>query len=650
MYLGVDYYPEHQNIDMIDSDLKRIRDMGANTIRIGEFAWHLMESREGEYDFSFFDHVVKKAKEHNLKIIFGTPTATFPAWLCNQHPDILSEDIDGVKRSFGGRRQYCFNSQTYSEYSKKIITQLVNHYNNEEAIVAWQIDNELAHEESDICYCDNCHKAFLKFLKDKYHDIKKLNDTYGTIFWGQTYNSFDEIPLPKRTITFHNPSLLLDYARFRSYSINSYAKMQIDLVKKLKGEHQQVTHNFSGGFFGKLFDPNDMSDELDVVSYDNYPVWGGLREPMTPANIAMTNDYIRGLKNKNYWIMEELMGAQGHTIIGYLPRPNQAKMWSYQAVAHGCSNLLYFCWRSMNKGAEQYCFGILDHDNNVGRKYYEAQSFFKDIVKYEKVLNSPIKSDVAVLYSFDNIWSWRFQPQSTSFDFTNELLRLYTPFYKNNTHIDVISKEKDFSTYKIILVPVMQIIDETFAKRLEDFASRGGIVIFSYRTGIKDMSNNAYLGKVIPCNVKEMCGIEIREVESLQEGQKVKITGRGDYSGVSGTCSTWRDLIEAYSAEVLFNYDDKFYKDKACITFNKYKKGKVYYIGGGVDEKVLSLLIKKIILENNIDHIESEDGLEVYTRECDNIKYNFVINHTSEKKSYKGIILESYSSKIIKDI
>lgn len=51
MYLGVDYYPEHWNVNTIDEDMQRMREMGANIIRIGEFAWHLMEKKKGNMIF-----------------------------------------------------------------------------------------------------------------------------------------------------------------------------------------------------------------------------------------------------------------------------------------------------------------------------------------------------------------------------------------------------------------------------------------------------------------------------------------------------------------------------------------------------------------------------------------------------------------------
>ena len=76
MWLGVDYYPEQWDISMIDEDMDNIVELGCNVIRIAEFAWYIMEKTEGQYDFSFFDHVISKAKEKGLHVILGTPTAT----------------------------------------------------------------------------------------------------------------------------------------------------------------------------------------------------------------------------------------------------------------------------------------------------------------------------------------------------------------------------------------------------------------------------------------------------------------------------------------------------------------------------------------------------------------------------------------------
>ena len=68
MWLGVDYYPEQWDPSLLEEDLDTIRELGCNVIRIAEFGWHLMEPEEGRYDFSFFDHVIGRAKERGLSL------------------------------------------------------------------------------------------------------------------------------------------------------------------------------------------------------------------------------------------------------------------------------------------------------------------------------------------------------------------------------------------------------------------------------------------------------------------------------------------------------------------------------------------------------------------------------------------------------
>lgn len=648
MYLGVDYYPEHWNDDMLDHDLERIVALGANTVRIGEFAWHLMESVEGHYDFSYFDHVIHKIKAYGLKLIFGTPTATFPAWLAKKYPEILSVDENGQKRAFGGRRQYCFNSETYRIKSSQITTALLAHYQNEAAIIAWQIDNELGHEGSDQCYCESCHKGFQIFLKEKYGDIETLNKTYGTVFWGQSYNDFDEIPMPVKTITTHNPTLQLDWARFRSESINGYAKMQVDIVNKLKRPQQKVIHNFFGEFFDRAYDQNVLALSLDKVAYDNYPVWGGLEKPLLPVHIAMTHDYMRGLKRENFWIVEELMGAQGHTVIGYLPRPNQAKMWSYQAMARGCEALLYFRWRGMTRGAEQFCQGILDQDDQINDKYREVKTFFETIKGYEKVLSAPIEAEVAVLYDYDNRWSWQAQRQSHTFDFTNELLRLYEGFYVKNIHIDVIDMNKSWDPYKVIALPVMQIIDENLLMRLEAFAKKGGQIIFSFRSGIKNRDNNLRLGENI---LNELCGVKLKNYESLGHNDHVKLSAvtqnlKGTDVAVA-TMHVWRDLLKPTTAEILYQYEDPFFNQYAAVTKNSVGNGSVYYIGGGLSKEATRGLIEQILNDAGISMYESVEGLELVRRGSDENTCLFIMNHTENEQSYLDHNFGPYETKIL---
>ena len=603
MLLGVDYYPEQWDPSLMDSDMDTMLEMGCNVIRIAEFSWHLMEKTEGQYDFSFFDNVIAKAKKKGLKVILGTPTATIPAWLAHKHPDILSEFEGGKKRAFGGRHVYCFNSPAMYAYSEKIIRAMAEHYRDETQVAAWQIDNELGHEGSDVCYCPQCRKAFQRYLEEKFEgSIDRLNDTYGTTFWSQEYNCFEEIPLPEETITTHNPALRIDWERFRSKSIVDFINFQARILREVI-PHALVMHDFPGGGLDKHVDYSETARNLDLAAYNNYPVWGGQKEPIAPHEIAFGLDYIRGLKQQNFWITEAIMGAQGHDVTGFLPRPNQAKMWSYQGMAHGCESMMYFRYRGATKGAEQFCYGILDADNIKGRKFREVQSFFTDIRNYEKAMESPIRSEVAIVYDYDSLASFRIQRQSILLDCQGEMKKLYKAFFDVNVPVDVIPSSADISKYKVVLLPQMIIARPEFQNRVKDFVNAGGTLVLTYRNAVKDVDNNLPFGENVPVGYRELAGVTVAETESLQEILAFPLIGQGAFEGESGQGGIFRDMLEVTDAQVLYHYGDAFYTRYAAVTRKQHNKGMVYYLGCALDEAVTAKIMGTILADSHIDEI-----------------------------------------------
>ena len=647
MWLGVDYYPEQWDASLLEQDFDTIVELGCNVIRIAEFSWHLMEKQEGQYDFSFFDRVIEKAKERNLKVIMGTPTATIPAWMAKKHPDILSEFEGGKKRAFGGRHVYCFNSPHMYAYSEKIIRELVEHYKDEESIVAWQIDNEIGHEGSDVCYCENCQKAFQTYLSKKFAgDMDALNETYGTTFWSQEYNTFDEIPTPSETITTHNPALRQDWERFRSQSIVDFMAFQAKLIKEISPE-AVVMHDFPGGGLGKHVDYSKVAKTLDQAAYNNYPVWGGQKEPIAPHEIAFALDYIRGLKGENFWITEAIMGAQGHDVTGFLPRPNQAKMWSYQSMAHGADSLMYFRYRGATKGAEQFCYGIIDADNVKRRKFYEVQSFFRDIIKYREAMEAPVKNEAAIVYDYDSLASFRIQRQSILLDPAAEMQKFYKAFYDQNVGVDVIPEDRDFSSYKVVILPQMIITKPEMEEKVEAFVKNGGTVIVTYRHAVKDADNNVPFGETLPVHYNALAGLTVEETESLQDYDAFPVVGSGVFEGVEGTGGIFRDMIKVQDAEVLFRYADAFYQEFAAVTRKQTGKGTLYYVGCGLEEKITKLLMEQVMRDCHFQMVPSEEGLEIVTRGNEKQKVTMYINHNAKEVTYGDMALAPFACKIL---
>ena len=96
LVLGVCYYPEHWEASLWAEDLRRMKEHGIEVVRIGEFAWSKIEPREGVFDFSFFDRFLDLCQQEHMRVVFGTPTCTPPAWLTEKYPEVLNAREDGV--------------------------------------------------------------------------------------------------------------------------------------------------------------------------------------------------------------------------------------------------------------------------------------------------------------------------------------------------------------------------------------------------------------------------------------------------------------------------------------------------------------------------------------------------------------------------
>src|SRR4029453_13548222 len=201
---GVAYYPEQWAESDWESDAQRMRDSGVNTVRMGEFAWALLEPREGHYDFALFDRAIATMARHGIKTILGTPTAAPPKWLTGKYPEVLHVFESGRPADDQSRRQYCYNSAVYRRFSRAIVEALARHYRGNPDVIGWEIDKEFNNENREF-FSDSCRDAFRTWLREKYGTLDALNTRWGTRFWSQVYSDWDQIDLPFRTPAYHNP-------------------------------------------------------------------------------------------------------------------------------------------------------------------------------------------------------------------------------------------------------------------------------------------------------------------------------------------------------------------------------------------------------------------------------------------------------------
>nr|WP_084225441.1 beta-galactosidase [Paenibacillus pectinilyticus] len=628
MYFGVCYYPEHWPEERWETDAWMMREAGINIVRIGEFAWSRMERYEGSFDFSWLDRIIGILAKEGIQVILGTPTATPPKWLMDQHPDLYMRDMYGDVRGYGNRRHYCYNNEAYLPYISTIVGKMAERYGNDPRVVAWQIDNEFGCNDTTRCYCDQCRTQFQLWLKDKYQDIDHLNACWGTVFWSQIYNEWEQIIVPAYTVfPLHNPGLVLDYRRFASDAVCKFQKFQTDLIRKY-APHSTITHNMMGAF--NEIDAFDLSAELDIVSWDNYPNLMFTKE-VDPALAAMQHDMTRGLKGQNFWVMEHQSGQPGGNIMFPTPKPQELRRWTYQSIAHGADGILYFRWRGCLFGAEQYWHGILAHDGKAGRKYREVQQVGTELARIWPLLEGTKNEDqVAMIRSYDNEWVFEIQPHIMDYTYMGHFTNYYHYLFEQQLGTDVISPDADFSKYRMLIMPNFIMTNEEIVAKVYKFVHDGGTLVLDYRAGAKDWHNRME-ALTLPGKFAELLGITVEEYGVLGKEEYRAIRMDGSETIYRG--GTWFDVIEMRGAEAVATFTDDYFAGCPAVTSHVYGLGKAYYIGTEMDkelrEEVLHLICRDAGLVQTLD-VEVPEGVEIVTRKQGDQAYMFVINHRIE--------------------
>jgi beta-galactosidase len=604
---GVDYYPEHWPETMWEQDAQRMRECGVQAVRIGEFAWALLEPKEGTFDFSLFDRALAVLAKHNLKIIFGTPTATPPKWLTQKYPEVLYVFADRQAANDQTRRHYNYNSPVYRRLSKRIVTALVRHYQNNPHIIGWQLDNEFNNENPE-AWSESDRAAFRTWLKAKYQTLESLNRRWGTVFWSQTYSDWEQIDLPFRGGALHNPGLMLDYKRFISDSVEAYMQAQIDVLRRYR-PNDFVTQN---GVFRNI-NYYKFSRNTDIHSAANYPVFSDNPQYPSGATLTAHRSYLG-----RFLIMEQQTGAGGQTYLLPSPRPGEMRLWTFQAIAHGADGIIHFRWRSAQRGIEQYWQGVLDQDN-VPRARYEE---FKR--EGAEIFDAKVVSDIAVLRDFESQWAYEHQFFTSGF----RVPSVYTDFFRaaseQKYNLDFIPAEADFTRYKIIFAPYQILIDEPLAAKLRAFVERGGTLILSAHSGVKDR-DNAFTGQTIPImGLKDLFGVEVDSYQVLREHNSFKFT-----DGTSLPMLVLAESLKINTATVIAKWERDYLEGVPAVSENKHGQGKAVYYGSFFNFDAARYLLSRYAKEQQLSPLLAglPKEIEVTRRTKGAHHYYFILNH-----------------------
>ena len=628
-YFGVDYYPEHWPRERWEIDIRLMKEMGLDVVRLAEFSWSKLEPAEDRFNFGWLDEIIGLMEKSGIKCILGTPSAAPPAWIIAANPEIQPIDSEGRRRYYGGRHHDCQSNHAYREHIKRYVTAFAAHFGKNPNVIGWQIDNELGNSHNDLCMCPSCEVGFQKWLEEKYGDIETLNQKWGTIFWSQDYQNFSQIQSPKITVTGENPSAMLDWKRFCSDLIVDFHKFQSKIIRAA-APGKFITHNYMG--FADKVNYFDLSEDLEFVSHDQYP--GGHFHPvqndLKADQLAAALDLMRATKKQSFWIMEQQSGITGWEILGRAPEPGQLGMWAMQCVAHGADAIVFFRWRTCTVGTEQYWHGILPHSGIPGRNYNELKGLIQKMRPLMKEIQGSLPaSKVGIVFSYDQGYAINIQPHHPDMTYVGHMMAYYSALYNRNVPVDFVSEKDDFGNYDMLIAPLQYLMPATLENKYKTYVERGGTLLLDMRAGVKDENNICRTEAALPGKILgELLGIAVPEYDCLRD-TAAKVL----WDGIQYTCEKWCDIIELKGARHLAVFDSGFYAGRPAVTLNEYGKGKAYYVGTEPGAALAERLAEELISANNLQNFGSTPfGVEIAHRVAEDKDYIFVINHTNVGK------------------
>ncbi len=636
LVLGTCYYPEHWPEDMWENDLRRMLENGIEVIRIAEFAWSKTEPVEGHFTFDFFDRFLDLCDWHGMKVIFGTPTATPPAWLTEKYPEVLNANIEGIPYRHGARRHYNYNSLVYQTLSARIVRVLAEHYAKRECIIGWQIDNEL-NCEREWFYSEADSAAFRIYLRDRYETLDKLNEAWGTVFWNQTYTAWDEIHVPRKTISNStNPHEVLDYIRFISASARQFCKMQSDILKQYIKPGDFITTN---GMFANLDNHQMTAESLDFYTYDSYPNFAycldayrddprDLKDRRWSRNLTE----VRSI-SKRFGIMEQQSGANGWNtrMEAPTPRPGQMTLWTMQSIAHGADYVSYFRWRTSTIGTEIYWHGILDYSGRENRRIAELRQIHAALAKMQELAGSRYEAKVGLVKDYDNMFDARVDKWHERIDWASETA-IFSACQRTHTPLDYVyldhTTPEEMAGYSVLFYPHPALMNAERAELLRRYVEQGGTLVLGCRSAYKDMNGRCVMDN-LPGLLSDLTQADVTEYSFIApDAGRVVI----DWNGTELEASIFTDLVDAVgSGRLEGTYASDYYAGSGALVSNRVGDGTVYYYGTAFSEQAARVFLEKLgVAEPCKEAILVPESCELAIRTNGWNHYLFVLNYLNK--------------------
>lgn len=648
---GGDYNPEQwlDRPDILAQDIELMKKARVNTVTLGVFSWSVLEPEEGVFKLDWLADIIHNLYANGIRTILATPSAARPAWLAHKYPEVRRVRADRVRELYNRRQNYCYTSPIYHEKVRIIDQKLAQRFGDDPAVILWHISNEMGGD----CHCALCQAEFRRWLQARYGTLAALNKAWNARFWSHDYTDWEQIESPAPQGENAVQALALDWKRFVSDRHIDFLKFERDTVKEI-APNAKFTVNMMYRFDG--IDYFKMAKEIDVASWDNYPTWHKPSETVeeTALDTAMMHDLFYSMKDKPFLLMESSPSFTNWQPVSKQKKPGVAELAALQTVAHGADSVLYFQWRA-SRGAEEKLHGaVIGHDGREdARSFTETAQVGQELETLAEITAVKREKQAAIVHDWQNKWALEGScgPRNAGMGYWDELKRHYNALAREGIAVEFVDQNADLTGYGLVVVPMLYLLTDAFAKKLCAFAQNGGTVIVTYWSGVVDESDLCRMGDT-PYGLTELLGLRRTEIDGMYDGETrrcVTLAGCTLPAALASTLCEVAALDEKDPAEPLSLYDEDYFAGHPAASVHRYGKGRAYYLASRFDEAFYRAFYHDAAKEIGLSPAWPEalpEGVLAVRRGS----FVFVQNCTEQPATVGNTVLDRYRTAVWKDM
>ncbi|HEX5856937.1 MAG TPA: beta-galactosidase [Microbacterium sp.] len=617
---GGDYTPEQWSRQTWVEDVRLMREAGVTLVSVGIFAWALLETSEGVYDFEWLDEVLDLLHENGIAADMGTPTASPPAWFFAKHPDSRPVNREGTVLGFGSRGMASHSAPAYREAATRIASALAERYGDHPAVVMWHVHNEYGVPVGED-YSEHAVVAFREWLRARYGSLDRLNEAWGTAFWGQRYGEWDHVGAPAAAPSAVNPAQRLDFARFTDHQLRQCFIAERDAIRAHAS--QPITTNFMANQSWTT-DMWAWAREMDIVSDDHY-LWAA--DPEGEIGLAIAADLSRSVGGGKPWILME----HSTSAVNWQPRnvAKRAGEMARNSLAHlgrGADAILFFQWRASRSGAEKFHSAMVPHAGTESRVWREVVGLGDMLGRLAEVRDSRVVADVAILWDFESFWAqdleWR---PSVDVQHAERVRAFYERCWRDGITVDFALPGHDLSGYRLVIAPAQYLLTEADGANLTRFVEGGGTLLVSFFSGIVDENDAVHAGGY-GAPLRDALGLTVEEFLPLRDGERASVTWTRDEGATLGA-DVWQEALALAGAAVIGEYADGPGAGMPAITRNEHGDGVGWYVSTRLDADGMATLMRAVYADAGVVPPGHPEGVEVIVRRGADADYTIAINH-----------------------